>query len=357
MMDIWKTWTVLLLVVLLIAASSAVVGGQSPSLAEAGDSNAVAREGGVFIPMGNTPSPTTTATASPTPSPSPSPSPPPPPSPPPLSRAYLPLVARSSGSIDVTRLVETDDDILGISDIVPGPYADAIAAGARVVNLESMNTFFVLWVPEGYENMAARRVMVIAHGHTGNAYREVGLELDFAREHGYAIVAIQWWTGQGEVMYTAQQFYEFMDVALRYMEYKYHTQLDKCAYRGWSLGSEISYEVTYLDRTSGNPHLALTISHDGGMMPDPDNMSVGKEFTRNLYDGVYGNNPFAGTHFYLYSGLEPQIGYMRNTEQVITSFGGVVERLITDEGAGHDGFYRHPQYHEDALAIFFQLTP
>ncbi|HID89334.1 MAG TPA: hypothetical protein EYP52_06455, partial [Anaerolineae bacterium] len=60
--------------------------------------------------------------------------------------------------------METDDDILGIIALSPGPYADVIASGARVVNLEPMNTFFVLWVPAGYESMETRRVMVIAHG-------------------------------------------------------------------------------------------------------------------------------------------------------------------------------------------------
>jgi len=298
--------------------------------------------------------PTPTPTASVTPSPSPTTTPTPPM---PSSHVYLPLMVSAGGGIDVSQLVETDDDILGISDLFPGPYAEVMAAGARVVNLEPMHSFFVLWAPEGYKNMDARRVMVIAHGHTGSAYRETGLELAFAQEHGYAIVAIQWWPGEGDAMYSAQQFYEIMDVALRYMEYKYHAQLDKCALRGWSLGSEISYEVTYLDKISGNPRLALTISHDGGMMPDPDNMSVGREFTQNLYDGVYGADAFADTHFYLYSGAEPQIGYMRNTAEVISNFGGVVERLVLDEGAGHDGFYRHPQYHEDALSIFFGLTP
>ena len=157
-------------------------------------------------------------------------------------------------------------------------------------------------------------------------------------------------------MYSGQQFYDFMDVALRYMACKYKTQLDKCALCGWSMGSEISYEVTYLDRVRGANRLALTISHDGGMMPDPENMSVGKEFTRNLYNGVYGDDAFADKHYYLYAGTEPQIGYMRNTSQVITHFGGTVERLILDEGAGHDGFCRHPKYHEDALDIFFRLT-
>lgn len=301
--------------------------------------------------------PTATRTGESTTRPSPSPTPSPSPSPtPPISplRVYLPMLVTEGGGIDVSQLVETDDDILGISDLVPGPYAEVMAAGARVVNLAPMNTFFVLWVPDGYESMAARRVMVIAHGHGGTAYREVGNELEFAREHGYAVVAIQWWPGEGDAMVSGQQFYEFMDVALRYMETKYHAQLDKYALRGWSLGSEISYQVTYLDRVSGNNRLALTISQDGGMMPDADNMSVGKEFTRNLYDGVYGDDAFAGTSFYLYSGAEPQIGYMRNTAQVITSFGGVVERLALDVGAGHDGFYRHPPVPRRCAGDLFQ---
>lgn len=265
--------------------------------------------------------------------------------------------AGGGGEIDVSQLVETDDDILGIGPQVPGPHAEAMAAGARVVNLEPMNTFFVLWVPEGYESMETRRVMVIAHGHGGNAYREVGLELEFAQEHGYAIVAIQWWTGVEEVMYSAQQFYEFMDVALRYMAYKYHAQLGKCALRGWSFGSEISFEVTYLDRINGANYLALTISHDGGMMPDPSGMAVGREFVTNLYNGVYGQDAFEGKYFYLYAGQRGQAENMRNTAEVITNLGGVVERLVEDVDAGHDGFYRHPQYHEEALEIFFRLAP
>jgi|GEM_PF-6250680 len=35
---------------------------------------------------------------------------------------------------------------------------------------------------------------------------------------------------------------------------------------------------------------------------------------------------------------------------------GVVERLVEDVDAGHDGFYRHPQYHEEAIEMFFRLA-
>ncbi len=265
--------------------------------------------------------------------------------------------ASTGGEIDVAGLTETDTDLMGIYKTVPRPYDDFIQAGGRVVNLEPMGTFFVLWVPDGYESMATRRVMVIAHGHGGNGYRELDNELEFARKYGYAIVAIQWGNSDGTKMYSGAQFYEFMDTALQYMAYKYNTQVDKCAYRGWSLGSEISFEVTYLDKTKGTNYLALIIAHDGGIRPDVETMSVGKDFARDLYAGVYGDRPFEGAHFYLYAGNDEQIAHMKNTEQVLTAFGGVVEQLVLDEGAGHDGFYRHPQYHEEALQIFFRLAP
>jgi hypothetical protein len=262
-----------------------------------------------------------------------------------------------NGEIDVTQLTETDTDILGLYRSDPQPYQTAIAAGARIVNLEPMNTFFVVWVPEGYEEMPTRRVMVVVHGHTGNSYFQTDVELEFAQKYGYAIVAIQWWVGEGEMMYSGEQVYAFMDIALRYMAYKYNAQLDKCAYRGWSQGSEISYQVAYLDKVNGTNYLKLIISHDGGMMPDLSQMSVGQEFVTNLYNGVYGDAPFAGTHFYLYAGAEPQAGYMRNTAEVITNMGGTVERLVEDVGAGHGGFLEHTQYREDALEIFFRLAP
>ncbi len=261
------------------------------------------------------------------------------------------------GNMDVTQLTETDADILGIYQTDLKTYNAVISAGARVVNLDEMGTFFIVWVPDGYEDMATRRVMVIAHGHTGNAYFQTETELEFARKYGYAIVAIQWWTGEGEKMYSGEQFYEFMNTALQYMAYRYNAQLDKCAYRGWSMGAEISYQMAYLDRVNGTDYLKLIISHDGGMMPDPSEMSVGREFVTNLYNGVYGQDALAGTHFYLYAGEEPQAGYMRNTAEVIPRYGGVVERYVEDIGAGHGGFFEHPQYHEEALQIFFQMTP
>ena len=268
-----------------------------------------------------------------------------------------PAATGTDSHVDISGMAESDNDILGIQFLVPEAYEKAMESGARIVNLVPMNTFFVLWIPPAYELMASRRVMVIAHGHGGNAYKELDNELKFARKYGYAIAAIQWWTGVEKVMYSGTQFYQFMNAALEYMVSKYHAQPRKCALRGWSFGSEVSFEVTYLDRVSGKNRLALTISHDGFLRPDPDSMGIGRDFTLNLYNGVYGNSAFAGKHFYLYSGSEPQIGYMQNTVNVLASFGGVVEKAVSDPGAGHAGFYQHPWYHEEALNIFFRLAP
>ncbi|MFQ6102430.1 MAG: hypothetical protein ACE5OS_14555 [Anaerolineae bacterium] len=236
-----------------------------------------------------------------------------------------------SGAIAVSELVETDDDILGMYKDDTNAYNDVIAAGAKIVNLEPMHTFFVVWVPDGYEDMATRRVMVLAHGHTGSSYFQMAQELEFARKYGYAVVAIQWWTGVGEQMYSAEQVYAFINTALQYMAYKYNAQLDKCACRGWSLGSEISFQLAYLDRVNG-------------------------AFTTDLYNGVYGDDAFEGRHFCLYAG-KSQAKIMHHTAEVIPKFGGVVEQLVEDLEAGHDGFFVHPQYHEEAIEIFLRLAP
>lgn len=88
----------------------------------------------------------------------------------------------------------------------------------------------------------------------------------------------------------------------------------------------------------------------------PDNMSVGKEFVTNLYNGVYGQDVFAGKHFYLYADERGAADYMRNTAEVIINFGDVVEQLAEDVDAGLDGFYRHTQYRQEAIKDILQAN-
>jgi len=63
------------------------------------------------------------------------------------------------GEIDVSKLIEADTDILNIYKTVPGPYADAMAAGARVVNLEPMR-----WL--------RKHGRQAGHGHRPRPYRK-----------------------------------------------------------------------------------------------------------------------------------------------------------------------------------------
>ncbi len=264
---------------------------------------------------------------------------------------------KTASDSDISGLVESDRDDLGIYLLAPDSYEEAVGKGARVVNLVHHDTFFTLWVPAGYPEMTNRRVLVTAHGHTGNAYLELLHDWAFARQYGFAVVGLQWWTGVKEQHFDARQVYAFMDVALRYMAYRYGHQIGKAAFRGWSFGSEISYEVTYWDRHLETNYLALTISHDGGMRPDPSEMGIGKEFTSRLYAGLYGEDPFAGSRFYLYSGEEPQITYMAHTARVLSARGGQIVRLVLEDGAGHAGFFKPPEtFHRDAIKWFLFLT-
>ncbi len=260
---------------------------------------------------------------------------------------------------DLGNLHETTTDLLGIYQWSPN-YQAAIEAGARVVNLVNLGTFFVLWVPGDYAQRPARRVIVTMHGSKGNAYAPIERELEMAPKYGYAIVAVQWWKGQSppNEYFTSLEMYNLIGLALRYMQDRYGTDVHKAAYVGFSMGSARSYEVTYWDRALGTHYFALTVSHSGGVpLKDPP------PFFHRLQNGEFGPTPFAGTHFFMYCGLQDeewgteQCAQMRNAERIVRQYGATIERFIEDPEGTHAGYYSNPEYHEAGVQTFIRLTP
>lgn len=253
-------------------------------------------------------------------------------------------------------LEETDTDQLGLYASSPN-YRTVMDAGARVVNLSEPATFFVLWVPEDYADRAARRVLVAAHGSRGTAYAEIDQELEFADQYGYALVAVQWWLPQSDQYLEPDVVHEIITVALDYMQSRYGTDVHKAAYTGFSRGSAISYEVTFYDRQTGTEYFALTISHSGGVP-----LTGGRPFFAELEAGAYGAEPFAGTHFFMYCGMQDeywgteQCAQMHNAEQIVSGYGATIDQFIEDPDGGHTGFRDNPEYHEQAILRFIELT-
>lgn len=259
--------------------------------------------------------------------------------------------------VDVSKLVEEDNDILGL---YPKPRTldyRFIGEGARVVNLEEMDTFFVVWVPEGYTDMADRRVVVLLHGSGYTAYHEARIEGRKAINYGYeyAIVSIQWRVRDSVYLeddndyLKAEEVYDVIDVALRYMEYRYGSELDKVALRGFSRGAKISYEVTFHDRDRGNDYFALTIASAGGL---PQTNS--SEFSENLQAGEYGPAPLARTRFFMYCGMQDgdTCDQMQSTKDILEQYGATVERFIEDPDAKHECYTFIPE----AIDLFSELT-
>ena len=259
---------------------------------------------------------------------------------------------------------EVDTDYIGIWTISPH-YDSVMSAGAKVINLVDDSSFFVLWVPENYSELSEKRVMIAMHGTAGKAYEEARWEIAMGSEYGYAVIAIQWeypyFSGDSldSVWYfDNDKVYHLIDTALGYMEYKYGADLQKVAYEGFSRGSAISYEVTYLDKSSGNNYFALTISHSGGIPFDSY-----PQFIDDLLAGEYGTSAFSGKNFFLYCGMEDDHGedttmcaQMENAYNIITEYGANVVEFIEDSDGEHNGYHADEENHRAAVEWFIELT-
>ena len=268
------------------------------------------------------------------------------------------LLALSATATDLSEFQETTTDLLGIYRVTPTDQMMAILdVGARVVNLVDLGTFFALWVPDDYGTREPKRVLVLMHGTDGSAYAEISDELDLAQTHGYALVSIQWWKGLPDAYYTALQTYSVIELALRYMADVYETDPHKAALVAFSRGSAQSFEITYWDRALKNECFTLTISHSGGIPTD-----CPPPFIQSLLACEFGGEPFDGARFFLYCGMKDeewgirQCIQMRNAEQIVTAYGGIVEEFIEDPDGLHLGYRLDPTWHEAGIDAFLRLT-
>lgn len=261
-------------------------------------------------------------------------------------------------AIDVTKLTETTADSLGSYTHDSSSYNTMISAGAKVVNVSQLNTWFLVWLPSDYSSQTVRRVMIATHGTGGTAYAEAKDELSWAQANHYAVLAPQWWMSATDSYLDPAAVYQVIDAGMRYLIWKYGAQQGKAAYEGFSRGSSISYEVTYWDKAGGANYIAFTISHSGGM---PANQPT--PFFTKVTQGAYGATPFSGAHFYMYCGmLDEEWGtqmcqYMNDARTLIEPRGATIERFIQDASGGHAGYKTLSDYHQVAVQKFLALTP
>lgn len=264
----------------------------------------------------------------------------------------------TSSSVDVTKLTEETADNIGSFAFDNSSYSAMIVAGAKVVNVPQLGSWFLVWVPSDYSSQKTRRVMIATHGTKGTAYAEAKDELSYAQANHYAILAPQWWMSATDSYLAPSDVYQLIDTGMRYLTWKHGASLGKAAYEGFSRGSSISYEVTYWDKAKATNHIALTISHSGGM---PANQLT--PFFAQVAQGAYGATPFAGTNFYMYCGMKDEqwgtqmCQYMTDARNLIEPRGATIVRFIQDPDGSHGGYKTLSDYHQVAIDRFLALTP
>ena len=221
---------------------------------------------------------------------------------------------------------------------------------ARIEFTSDGKSFYVLWFPEGVNPANPLPMIVTLHGHGSWAFDEFYLWHQAAKEHGYGILAIQWWLGQGEKFQdylTPQEIYRIIDQVLMREQVKPETVL----FHGFSRGSANSYAVAAFDRNTGKDYFALIVANAGKPELDfPPN--------RDIEQGRFGQKPLQGTHWVTFAGgRDPNpeltgIYGMRQAAEWIRKYGGIVDRAIEDESSGHGGFHQNPVNMRSALEVF-----
>lgn len=227
-------------------------------------------------------------------------------------------------------------------------YQFAIEHGAQFVPTSDGRSFYLWWIPPGFDQAARRPVIVTLHGHASWALDGFYLWQPYAAQRGYAILALQWWFGGGETTadyYQPVQMYPLLTTALT----DYHVQPGQAVLHGFSRGSTNTYALAALDR----PHaqaFGLIISNSGGAAADyPPNAEI--------LQGRQGPQPFQGAHWVMYCGEKdpnPErdgCPAMRAARDFVTQYGATVELLIDDPAGDHGGFHRNADNVNAALDV------
>lgn len=246
------------------------------------------------------------------------------------------------------------------ADLEPGGtherHADALlratAAGCKVVDVPEQRTFFVYWLPDGFERFEHRRVWVMLHGEGGNACDEVLRLRRTASAEGFGLVAVQWAREADDYM-KPDAVYDAIRQALRFLERNHGVDAHRCAWLGFGRAATDCLGYVVGDRIGGERFFSMFVAVSGPI-------DVGRRVTRDMLAGRYGVRPLEGVRFYLWSGGADRGGATairsRRSARQIGKLGGDVT-LRTASHAGLDGFYYGLEFQRHAARLWRRTEP
>ena len=229
----------------------------------------------------------------------------------------------------------------------------ALENGAEIGLTPDGKSYYLVWFPKGTNPQSLPPVVATLHGHDGWAVDDFYVWHSFLKERGYGFLAVQWWLGKGEAMtdyLSPEEIYRVIDQVFRERGVKPGSAL----LHGFSRGSTNVYALAALDRSAKNDYFSLFIANAG-------KATSNYPPTREIEQGRFGAQPFAGTHWVTYAGGKDtnpdRDGFpaMRETGRWIQKYGGVVDLAIEDPDSGHGGFHRNPENTNAALDVFDKL--
>jgi predicted esterase len=216
----------------------------------------------------------------------------------------------------------------------PSAYRFDVPHGARIVPSPQTGTFTIV----STSPRRPRALVVVLHGHGGNAFAMWRLWQPYASRHGYGLVSVVWQRGVGENgdYLTPAETYGVIRRATRAQG----VPAGSILLHGFSMGSHAAFEVTALDR-AGPRLFAITIAESGG--------------ARDL---AAGGTSLVGSRWVIYcAGHDPWPDIsgcpaMRRAASRLRSDRATVAHFLVDQPARHGGFLLNRADVERALADF-----
>ncbi len=231
-----------------------------------------------------------------------------------------------------------------------------LARGAKRLDLGQFNTYAVYWFPPNYAKLDHHRVLFVLSGTMGNAYEGVYHQLAWAKQHGYGVIALQWWIG-GDTYLEPQVIESAFTLARTELSKAYPINPKQLALETFSRSGSISYEIAYWNKHLKHPPYQLILVQSGGI---PEQHP--RPLITSMINGQLGPKPLSGVRFFMYCGMKdsewgPQMcANMHNAETILTNAGGKVITFIEDANGGHGGMHNVKAHSDAATAAFLMAT-
>ena len=221
----------------------------------------------------------------------------------------------------------------------------ALESSEEVKKTPDEKSYYVIWRPENFDEENGI-YLVTLHGHDGQATRDFEVFYPAVKEHGFALISLQWQL-DSETYYLPHEIYKNLMLIFA----NENVKPGRVVLEGFSRGSANSYGVTLFDNLS-HQYFALTIANSG---------HAGMDFPlyAEINGGKYGEDVFAGTRWIFYCGELDTSGddnceIIEESKNWVESLGGEVLLFMRDPNGDHGGMTINKENLENVLQLVEQ---